>query len=287
MGSVQSHTNIKPLLRKGYLVTKPDGTPAVVPSPTPDESKEVAIRVVSPKTSRTEPQQSQAIGYPKTKNDLRRTKSCTLEPVRSPRKKKTEGVFTPLLSMLTPRFSRSPSQPMLRDDTENTFTSLIMDSMKSCVGKDTYITLYDSRYDDLDSRTFNSRVIGYSNITIVAKTEQDMFGCYHKDTVTPSVDDRSTTLESSDDFFLFSFNTTFHDRIYRKQGNTKTITLYSSNNTSFVLTAFSAFWVLNNGTVNFHPNLRQFYDVSSTLNPFSAFQSKTQELQGLFVYSWV
>ena len=149
--------------------------------------------------------------------------------------------------------------------------------------------LYSSKSQGLRVDLLNNAICGQKNVMIIIMTvDNDIFGCFHKETI-PYPKDIKIACESTDQFFLFGYNNYKDNPIVRKEGSTdRTIDLHPNNEKQFIFTVFSAFWVNSEGMVWIHQNFKNVYDIPPyCTNPFTCRNVLTPvKVDNLLAVSW-
>ncbi|BFU21364.1 hypothetical protein EHI8A_011620 [Entamoeba histolytica HM-1:IMSS-B] len=227
----------------------------------------------------------------------KRSYSVSSNGGRTPRSSKksfcSTGVFshrsiTPKITkMLTPKHSpRYEEEDIEEEYLSEKFepVSPAVEMVSNIIDIKTYDILFDSRFDPLDNRTFNSKIIGHSKIlVIIATSDFDIFGIYNEEVIPPFKKKGNINLETTQKFFLFTYNNNTQQIIHRKKNNTKSLTLYYENDSPFILTVFSAFWILSDGTCSIHQGFKNNYACTPCINPFSS-QQTARKINAQFIF---
>ncbi|ELP94755.1 hypothetical protein EIN_341330 [Entamoeba invadens IP1] len=149
--------------------------------------------------------------------------------------------------------------------------------------------IFDSRVDEIDSRNLNSHIAYKDNIMVVIVTDQnEVFGCFHEEALPNASYEGSQQIVSTKNFFLFTWKNKIFKTYERKENVDKTFNVHSTSTQQFVLSVFSAFWVLKTGEVYVHQNIKENYKIKTTSNnPFFESSAKPNaQLKHLFVLQW-
>lgn len=132
--------------------------------------------------------------------------------------------------------------------------------------------IFDSLTDDFDTRTFNSRVCGKSNILLVVFHDEGQFGYYQKECV-PLPYDLQQRKAKAETMFMFSFvsNMRLPLIIRRKAREKAGLTIFPNCEKEMILVVYSAFWLRRDGTVFFNRFAKDVYQVPNmSVNPFTS-----------------
>ena len=125
-------------------------------------------------------------------------------------------------------------------------------------------TIYNSNYDELSVREFNSKMSNVSNFIILIITKNnDVFGLYQQDSIiVPRRLNRVMQITTRNKFVLFSLSSMSEFTIIeRVKENDKTL-LMQSETSSMLLSCYSAFWITTDGSIRLHPLITNNYIIN-------------------------
>ncbi|ELP93761.1 hypothetical protein EIN_175480 [Entamoeba invadens IP1] len=169
------------------------------------------------------------------------------------------------------------------DDLHFTNT-LFMNCLTKWINLSNNEIIFTSKMDSIDYKTFNAKVMFKSNLLFVfVNTTNEIFGCYSAEPLYTSEEYHQT--DKKNDFFLFCFNPETKSKITKKVNASKSTISLGNSQSAFLFTAFSAFWMSPDLTLNFHQSLRYVYDLPKyKQNPFSIKSlNEPQKIKNFFV----
>ncbi|EKE39620.1 hypothetical protein ENUP19_0180G0026 [Entamoeba nuttalli] len=166
---------------------------------------------------------------------------------------------------------------------------LVTEMIKTQYHVNTYQVIYDSTYDELSSRFFNSKVCCHKNMFIIVTTKEGyVLGFFQEDFVPLSPKFQCSKIRSNN-FKVFGFGDQFIDTLQKTNPKDDVgMILYPNRETSFIFTCHGAFWVLSDGKVYIHQGINNFYNVDpSCKNPLIHYKmQKFLILDTLIVFEW-
>ncbi|EDR27085.1 hypothetical protein EDI_135390 [Entamoeba dispar SAW760] len=286
------------IVPKPKKINRRSGIPPIKCSYSPNEKKYLKTGVALDYFESNSSSPFEELESPSLSPKCKRSYSVSSNGGRTPRLNKkpfcSTGIFshksiTPKITkILTPKHSpRYEEEEEIEEELSERFepVSPAVEMVSNIIDIRKYNLLFDSRFDLLDNRTFNSKIIGHSRILVIIVTNDfDIFGIYNEEVIPPFKKKGNINLETTKEFFLFTYNNNTQQIIRRKKNNTKSLTLYYENASSFILTVFSAFWILSDGTCSIHQGFKNNYVYTPCINPFSSQQTARKiGIQFIFV----
>ncbi|KAL7720780.1 hypothetical protein QTN25_002000 [Entamoeba marina] len=141
-------------------------------------------------------------------------------------------------------------------------------------------------FDELSSRCLNTKICCNDNIMILIKTtESKLYACFQQDFIPNSLKYQSLKTQSTE-FDVFGFNDVFWHPSYKSNpSDTNSLILYPNNEQTFVLTCFSAFWIMNDGKFYLHQSVKSVYNTTGNNSPRQSI-SHHSRVEVMYAIKW-
>ncbi|ELP92819.1 hypothetical protein EIN_270500 [Entamoeba invadens IP1] len=122
-------------------------------------------------------------------------------------------------------------------------------------------SIYDTKIHGFDTRNLRSEICGKRSLLFVFQTKEYVFGFYQKDMI-PLVKSNEPTQVTSEETFLFFMKRELEcPFLITKRDQKKTnFSLYANDSTTLI-SCYSAFWLDTNGNLSFNPHMKDSYNI--------------------------